>query len=154
MSTYPPAAKFTNHGCPWALIRRAGDTAGKRPSTRVAFLVDTVVGDDGKAVALRGYIGRNDMTGWTKSLRRVEWSDIVKQWRAMPSEKTIRSIKQRMPKVEQWPPTPAAARLRNSPPINLTHSAAMSACAAPADSTCSIRTRGALLGLSATSTCS
>jgi hypothetical protein len=94
-------ATYTNHGQPWALIRRAGDTVGKRPSTRVAFLVDTVVGDDGKAVALRGYIARNDMTGWTKSLRRVEWSDVVRSWRRQPDVSTIRAIKRRMPKVEE-----------------------------------------------------
>ena len=92
-------ATFTNHGYPWALIRRAGDTIGKRPSTRMAFLVDTVAGDDGKAVAMRGYIANNDMSGWTKSLRRVEWSDVVRSWRRQPDVATIRAIKRRMPKV-------------------------------------------------------
>jgi hypothetical protein len=92
-------AKYTNHAYPWALVRRAGDTEGKRPSTRMAFLVDTVVGNDGKAVALRGYIGRNDMTGWTKSLRRIEWSEVVRSWKTQPTTQTIRAIKQRMPKV-------------------------------------------------------
>ena len=80
-------------------MRRNGDTEGKRPSTRMAFLVDTIVGDDGKAVALRGYIGRNDMTGWTKSLRRVEWSEVVRQWPRQPTPAVIRAIKRRMPKV-------------------------------------------------------
>jgi hypothetical protein len=95
MNTCP--ATFTNHNQPWALIRRAGDTEGKRPSTRMAFLVDTVVGPDGKAVALRGYIARNDMTGWTKSLRRVEWADVVRSWRRQPETAAIRAIKLRMP---------------------------------------------------------
>jgi hypothetical protein len=98
MNTTCPA-KFTNHGYPWALVRRAGNTEGKRPSTRVAFLVDTVCGEDGKAVAMRGYIARNDMTGWTKSLRRVEWGDVVRSWRTQPTVAAIRAIKKRMPKV-------------------------------------------------------
>lgn len=92
-------ATYTNHNQPWALVRRAGDTEGKRPSTRIAFLVDTIVGDDGKAVALRGYIGRNDMTGWTNSKRRVEWSDVIRAWRKQPALATVRAIKRRMPKV-------------------------------------------------------
>ncbi len=91
-------ATYTNHGYPWALVRRAGDTEGKRPSTRMAFLVDTVVGEDGKAVALRGYIGRNNMTAWTKSKRRIEWSDVVGTWRTQPSAATIQAVKKRMPR--------------------------------------------------------
>jgi hypothetical protein len=63
----------TRHSQPWALIRRNGDTPGKRISTRMAYLVDTIA-PNGIAVAVTGYIMRNDMTGWTK--RRIEWSDI------------------------------------------------------------------------------
>lgn len=52
--------------------------AGKRLSTRMAYLVDTIA-PNGIAVALTGYIMRNDMTGWTKHPRRIEWSDIIRQ---------------------------------------------------------------------------
>lgn len=52
----PCPATFTNHHAPWALVLRGGAEEGKRPMTRIAFLVDTVVGPDGKAVALRGYL--------------------------------------------------------------------------------------------------
>jgi hypothetical protein len=89
----------TSIAYPWALVRRMGDQEGKRPSTRMAYLVGTIVGDDGKAVALRGFIGRNDMTGWTKSLRRVEWGEIVRDWRTQPTPDRIAAIKRRMPRV-------------------------------------------------------
>lgn len=74
----------TNHHAPWALIKRSGNTVGKRLSTRMAYLVATVVGPNGHAVALTGYVMNNDMTGWTKSKRRIEWSDVIKQWRHQP----------------------------------------------------------------------
>lgn len=91
----------TNHHSPWALVRRAGNTVGKRPSTRVAYLVDTVVGADGKAVALRGFVGTNKLTGWSKSLRRIEWSDIVRRWSRQPDPALIEHIKQRMPRIRE-----------------------------------------------------
>lgn len=94
-------ATYTNHGYPWALVRRNGDTIGKRPSTRMAFLVDTIVGADGKAVALRGYIGTNAMKGWTKSLRRIEFSDVIDEWRRAPSVAAVRGIKRRMQIVKE-----------------------------------------------------
>ncbi len=101
-----PEKLTTNHHAPWALIRRAGDTLGKRPSTRMAFLVDTVVGPDGKAIALRGYVMNNDMTGWSKSKRRIEWADVVKQWRHQPTPAEVRKVKARMPVIkaeaERW----------------------------------------------------
>jgi hypothetical protein len=88
----------TCHHSPWALIRRNGDTIGKRPSTRMAYLVGTIA-PEGKAVAVTGYIMRNDMTGATKHPRRIEWSDIVKQWRSKPSAIEVQKIKRRMPAV-------------------------------------------------------
>ena len=91
-----PPDLSTCHASPWALIRRAGDTTGKRPSTRMAYLVGTVV-RDGKAIAVTGYIMRNDMTGCTKAARRIEWSDIIRSWRLKPTAQTVRTIKQRLP---------------------------------------------------------
>jgi hypothetical protein len=89
----------TCHSQPWALIRRYGDTPGKRISTRMAYLVDTSA-PDGQAVALTGYIMRNDMTGWTKHPRRVEWPDIIKQWSRQPSVAEVRKVKARLPVAE------------------------------------------------------
>ena len=85
----------TCHHSPWALVRRNGDTIGKRPSTRMAYLTGTIA-PNGVAVALTGYVMRNDMTGWSKSKRRIEWNDIVRQWHKQPSVSDIRSIKKRM----------------------------------------------------------
>lgn len=100
-----PEKLTTNHHMPWALVRRAGDTVGKRPSTRMAFLVSTVA-PDGRAVALTGYVMNNDMTGWTKRPVRIEWSDVVKQWRNQPTPADVRRVKAKMPVIkteaERW----------------------------------------------------
>ncbi len=100
-----PNTLTTSHHAPWALVRRAGDTVGKRPSTRMAFLVGTVA-PEGKAVALTGYVMNNDMTGWTKRPVRIEWADIVKQWRFQPTVADVRKVKARMPAIksenERW----------------------------------------------------
>lgn len=91
----------TNHHAPWSLVRRAGDTVGKRPSTRMAYLVGTVVPKgEFKAVALTGYVMCNDMTGWTKRPVRIEWQDIVRQWRRQPTVAEVRKVKSRMPIVK------------------------------------------------------
>jgi len=66
-----PRKLTTCHADPWALIRRGGDTEGKRLSARMAYLVGTVVGPDGKAIAMTGYIMNTDMTNWTKRPRRM-----------------------------------------------------------------------------------
>lgn len=89
----------TCHHSPWALIRRNGDTIGKRPSTRMAYLVGTVA-PKGLAIAVTGYIMNNDMTNPTKNPRRIEWTDIVKQWRAKPSAADVQKIKRRMPAIK------------------------------------------------------
>lgn len=88
---------------PWALICRGGGQEGHRPFTRMAYFVKTAVGEDGKAVALFGLIGNGDCQGWTKHLRRVEWSEIVKQWCTQPSAETIRKARARMPKLPKVP---------------------------------------------------
>lgn len=86
----------TCHSSPWALIRRNGDQPGKRISTRMAYLVGTI-SPDGKAVAVTGYIMCNDMTGWTKHPRRIEWSDIIKSWRSQPTVAAVRNAKAKLP---------------------------------------------------------
>jgi hypothetical protein len=86
----------TCHSQPWALIRRNGDTPGKRWSTRMAYLVDTIA-PNGIAIALKGYIINNDMTGWTKHPRRIEWSDIIRQWSRQPTIAEVRKVKSRLP---------------------------------------------------------
>lgn len=88
----------TCHSSPWALVRRCGDTPGKRPSTRMAYLVGTIA-PNGQAVALTGFVMNNDLSGWTKSPRRIEWSDIVRQWRDKPTAQQVQAVKQRMPRV-------------------------------------------------------
>jgi hypothetical protein len=86
----------TCHSSPWALIRRNGDTPGKRLSTRMAYLVDTIA-PHGKAIAVTGYIMNNNMTGWTKHPRRIEWSDILKQWPIQPPVEVVRKFKACLP---------------------------------------------------------
>jgi hypothetical protein len=87
----------TNHRAPWALIRRNGDTIGKRLSTRMAYLTDTIVGLDRRAVALRGHVMRNDMAGWTKHARRIEWNDVIETWRHQPGVADVRKVKASLP---------------------------------------------------------
>ncbi len=89
----------TCHGTPWALIRRNGDTPGKRLSTRMAYLVGTIA-PSGKAVAVTGYIMRSDMTGWTKVPHRIEWTDIIRQWRKQPTAADVGRVKSRLPRAE------------------------------------------------------
>jgi hypothetical protein len=62
----------------------------------MAYLVDTIA-PNGTAVALTGYIMRNDMTGWTKHPRWIEWSDVIRQWARQPSVADVRKIKARLP---------------------------------------------------------
>jgi hypothetical protein len=95
------ARKMTTcHHSPWALIRRAGDAEGKRQSTRMAYLVGTVVPKgEFKAVAMTGYIMNSDMTGWTRSVRRIEWGDVVKRWNRQPTVAEVQKAKRRMPVV-------------------------------------------------------
>jgi hypothetical protein len=84
----------------WALVRRNGDTVGKRPSTRMAYCIQTIA-ENGRAVALSAYIMNNDMTGWTKHPRRVEFADVIKTWRfdRQPSPQQVKDAKARLPRV-------------------------------------------------------
>jgi hypothetical protein len=94
---FPMTLPSTCHHAPWALVRRNGDTAGKRLSTRMAYLTDTIAGPDRHSVALRGYIMRNDMTSWTKHPRRIEWCDVIKTWRWKPTTLDVQKVKARLP---------------------------------------------------------
>jgi hypothetical protein len=37
------------------------------------------------------------MTGWTKSTRRIEWSDVVEAWRHQPTKAEVQKVKRRLP---------------------------------------------------------
>ena len=89
----------TSHHSPWALVRRNGDAIGKRPSTRMAYLVGFTT-QDGKPVAMTGYIMSSDMTRWTKHPRRIEQRDLVKWWRARPTPADVRKAKATLPVVK------------------------------------------------------
>lgn len=91
------ASPPTCHHAPWALVRRCGDTAGRRRSTRMAYLTDRIVGPNGEAIALKGYVMRNDMTGRTRHPRRIEWSDVIRTWGHQPRAAEVRAVKQRLP---------------------------------------------------------
>ena len=89
----------TCHHSPWALVRRCGDTPGKRQSTRMAYLTGTIA-PNGTAIALKGFVMSNDLTNWTKHPVRIEWSDIIKQWRRRPDVHDVALIKSKLPIVE------------------------------------------------------
>lgn len=86
----------TCHHAAWALVRRNGDTPGKRVNTRMAYLKGTIA-PDGKAIAVTGFIMNSDLSGWTKHPRRIEWADIMQQWRHRPSAAEIARAKRRLP---------------------------------------------------------
>lgn len=86
----------TCHNAPWALIRRGGATPGKRCATRMAFLVG-VIAPNGRALAVTGYLMRADMTGATKTPRRIEWDDILFRWRRKPTPAQVARHKQWLP---------------------------------------------------------
>jgi len=92
-----PTFLSTCYAYPWALVRRAGDTLGKRPSTRMAFITKAnAIG--GEIVSFSGYVMNNDMnTGWTKNVVEIGVDDIVKSWRHQPSFAAVVRVKKRMP---------------------------------------------------------
>ena len=102
MTAKLPPKVTTCHYSPWALVRRGGTAAGNRPATRMAYLVNTIA-PHGKAVALTGYLADTGMRRWTKSVRRIEWSDIVRQWHTMPTPATVSKVRRRLA------PTPVIA---------------------------------------------
>ena len=91
----PQRSMTTCHGSPWALIFRGGDTPGRRRSTRMAYLVGTIA-PGGQAIAVTGYIMNNDMTGWTRHTRRIEWADIYYQWRDQPMKSEIENKRKKL----------------------------------------------------------
>ena len=92
MKALPP----TCDSQPCALIKRGGATLGKRPFTRIAYLVDTIA-PDGQAIAVTSYIMSDDFTGGTKHPRRIEWTDISQQWSRQPTPDATRRAKRRLP---------------------------------------------------------
>jgi hypothetical protein len=91
-----PSKLSTSYPYPWALVRRAGDTLGKRPSTRMAFIVKATA-QSGQIVSFTGYVMSNDLTGWTKRCVRIAPADIVKEWRKEPTPAEVQRVKARMP---------------------------------------------------------
>lgn len=97
----------TCHYEPWALVRRSGDTTGKRLSTRVAYLTGSYVPKgEHQATAFVGYVMNNDMTNWSKTKRQVEFADIIKQWRRQPTPAQVRAVKKKLPvATDETPPS-------------------------------------------------
>jgi hypothetical protein len=85
----------------------------------MAYLVDTVA-PNGIAVAVTGYIMRNDMTGWTKHPRRIEWADLIKQWSRQPTIADVRKVKARLPERVRGP-LHTLSRRRESEHDQLSH---------------------------------
>lgn len=88
--TTPP--RSTDYGSPWVLVSiRPGRVVGKRPPTQFMFII--------KAIAVHGHIvqymairPRSDGS-WTKTLRRIEPKDILREWRNIPSDETVRKAR-------------------------------------------------------------
>ena len=91
-----PARFKTSYAYPYALVRRGGDTPGKRISTRMAFITHAV-NEDGTLLFFKGYIGNKEMGAWTKHPRKIAEADIVKSWRSLPSMVTIRKARKALP---------------------------------------------------------
>ena len=84
--TAPP--RSTCVGFPWVLVAiRPGRVVGKRPPTQLMFLVSHKV-VAGNPVYYRGIRPREDGS-WTKTLRRIEPEDILREWRNIPSDETV-----------------------------------------------------------------
>lgn len=98
---YPrPTNLSTSYPMPWALVRRAGDTLGKRPSTRMAFITKATA-QAGRIVSFTGYVMNNDLTGWTKRCVQIDPADIVKEWRREPTPADVRKVKAKMPVITE-----------------------------------------------------
>lgn len=82
---------------PYALVRRGGVTAGKRPATKVVFLADNVV-RDGKVVAHHALILAPDLRTPVSLYVRVLPDEIVKAWRKPPQPSTIAKAKRSQPR--------------------------------------------------------
>lgn len=87
----------TSYATPFALVLRGGSAEGNRPATRMAFIVEAVA-IDGRIDHFRGYLGDAKLSGWTKSVRRIETSEVLKAWRNRPSDADIARHKARLAK--------------------------------------------------------
>jgi hypothetical protein len=94
MAQRPENLTTCHYSC-WALVKRGGVEDGKRPHTRMAFLVGTIA-PEGTAVAVTGYLMDHSMQSWTKTPRRIEWSDIVKSWHRQPTAQDIERARKRI----------------------------------------------------------
>lgn len=95
----------TNHADPWALVRRGGSRPGARPSTRLVYLVGTLVpAGQAQAVAMTGFVIEAGGT-WTRHTRRIEWADIVRRWPRQPTERQIAAAKRGMAKTPARSPS-------------------------------------------------
>lgn len=94
-----PEKLTTSYRCPWALVRRSGDTVGKRPSTRMAFIV-AATARNGKIISFTGYVMNNDLTNWTKGRVKIDPADIVREWRHEPTAAAVKSAKAKLPVVK------------------------------------------------------
>jgi hypothetical protein len=85
----------TSYAYPWALVTRNGQSPGKRPNTRMAFITEAIA-EQGHIVSYKAFIGNDDLAAWTRHPRDVEPDAIVKAWRVAPSKKEIRKAKARL----------------------------------------------------------
>lgn len=89
----------TCYAYPWALITWNGRTPGHAPSTRLAFITETIA-RQGEVVGYRVYHqpsdGRIETDRWTSTLRTVDCDRIVRTWRHPPSSQAIRQAKLRL----------------------------------------------------------
>ena len=82
----------------YALIAHGGSTVGKRVGTRMAILTDCTFGEGPHGLtSCKGFIGTNELTGWTKHKRPIDPREIVRKWRSRPDLATIRKEKRKLP---------------------------------------------------------
>lgn len=89
-----PSGTRTNCGMPWALIKRGGQTPGKRPGTRLAFITTLSSPNGGRTLTIKAIMPNSRFASatWTKP-RPVDERDIVKQWRNAPSKAAVAKAK-------------------------------------------------------------
>ena len=86
----------TSYPYPWALVIWNGQSAGKRPCTKMAFLKEAVA-VDGHITHYRGFV-----LG-AKTVRRFQPDAILKTWRREPSDAAIKRAKRGL---KPAPPAP------------------------------------------------
>lgn len=94
----PPATVVHGCGTPYAIIKRNGQSPGKRPNTTLAFITKMKSKDGGRTMIVHGLIRQGN--GWTKRPRSIGYSDIVASWRNAPRPATVAAARQRLPRAE------------------------------------------------------